>query len=747
MFGSLLGNICGIGYYMLYQLMGIFLAGVIFKKEKNMTTVFLGSVIGSFSLQWLPVLYAFFLDFSFSAHIAALITLLILCTVLFLKGGKEILTARIADARKESFSTNTKKSIKDNPVLFLLIPLFVFVVIVLNHHTISYVDDAMHSGQSTYGDMNMHLGFITSIAKQQTFPPEYSILPGTKLAYPFLSDSISSSVYIFGTSLRTAYLLPMFFALLQVFFGMYLLAKQILKSLGGSYRAKAFIAFILFFFNGGFGFCYFLPNGDTADNFTRIFSEFYETPTNYIAENIQWHNIICDMLIPQRATLFGWAILFPVLYLLMRGRETSHSSLTLKENVYFAASGVLAGGLVLIHTHSFLSLGILCSGFLLQDLYSAYTKKCSAKKHSEKIFPLWVRLLLVIVFLAAMSFIRQKQCSQDILSPNTILAIGIVIVAAFLCALIYLLVTCVSRQTLVTWGVFLCVVLVIALPQLFGFTFQQAQGEQFVRGSFNWANSTEIGDGYLMFYLKNLGIMFLLPVVILVFGSKKQRQVMFPAAFLWVICEFILFQPNPYDNNKLLLVAYLFFCVAAADFVWETIPDLFSSAPNNGQHAPRTALMFQKTSRASAVSVVLVLASLAAVLTMGREYVSDYEVYSKSYVTLAEWVEENTEPDEIFLTATNHNNAIASLTGRSIMCGSGSFLYYHGVDYAQAEADVAQIYQNPAARDTLLDQYNISYIVIGTNELGSYSIPDLQAWAESCEIVYQSNDILVLQVG
>lgn len=733
MFGSWIGNICGIGYFMLYQLMGIFLAGVVFEKEKNMTTVFLGSVIGSFSLQWLPVLYAFSLDFSFSAHIAALITLLILCTVLFLKGGKEILTARIADAKKESFSTNAKKIIKDNPVLFLLIPLFVFVVIVLNHHTISYVDGAMHSGQSTYGDMNMHLGFITSIAKQQTFPPEYSILPGTKLAYPFLSDSISSSVYLFGTSLRTAYLLPMFFALLQVFFGMYLLAKQILKSLGGSYRAKAFIAFILFFFNGGFGFCYFLPNGDNTDNFTRIFSAFYETPTNYVAENIQWHNIICDMLIPQRATLFGWAILFPVLYLLMRGRETSHSALTLKENVYFAASGVLAGGLVLIHTHSFLSLGILCSGFLLQDLYSAYTKKGSAKKHSEKTFPLWVRLLLIIVFLAAMSFIRQKQCSQDVLSPNTIMVFGIVIVAAFLCALIYLLVTCVSRQTLVTWGVFLCVVLVLALPQLFGFTFQQAQGEQFVRGSFNWANSTEIGDGYLMFYLKNLGIMFLLSVAILVFGTKKQRRIMFPAAFLWVICEFILFQPNPYDNNKLLLVAYLFFCIAAADFVWETIPKFFSSS-------------LEKISRTAAVSAVLVLASLAAVLTMGREYVSDYEVYSKSYVALAEWVEENTEPDAIFLTATNHNNAIASLTGRNIMCGSGSFLYYHGVDYAQAEADVAQIYQNPAARDTLLDKYDISYIVIGANELGSYNIPDLQAWAESCEIVYQSNDILVLEI-
>lgn len=724
MFGSLTGNICGVGYFMLYQIMGVLLAGMVFKKEKNMTTVFLGSVIGSFSLHWLPVLYAFFLDFCIAAHIAALITMFILCTVVFQKGGKHVLTARVADARANTFFENLKKALSDNPVLFILIPLFIFIVITLNHHTISYTDGAMYSGQSTYGDMNMHLGFITSIAKQQTFPPDYSILPGTKLAYPFLSDSISSSVYLFGTSLRTAYLLPMFFALLQVFFGMYLFARQILINLDGSARAKAFIAFILFFFNGGFGFLYFLPDGDNADNFTRIFSAFYETPTNYVTENVQWHNIICDMLIPQRATLFGWAILFPVLYLLLRGRET-------KETTYFFVGGILAGGLVLIHTHSFLALGILCAAFLLQDLYARYSTRKLSKK--EKSLPVWVRLILAVVFFAVMSFIRQKQCGQDAFSANTILVIGFAVTAVFVCILIYLLVKCFSKETLMTWGIFLGVVLVFALPQLFGFTFQQAQGEQFVRGSFNWANSTELGDGYILFYLKNLGIMFLLPVAALIFGSKKQRQILFPAAFFWVICEFILFQPNPYDNNKLLLVAYLFFCVAAADFVWETFPKLFSGS-------------LEKIFRTAIVSVVIILGSLSAVLTMGREYVSEYEVYSQAYVELAKWAEENTEPDDIFLTATNHNNAIASLTGRSIMCGSGSFLYYHGVDYAQAEADVARIYQDPAARDTLLAEYGISYVVIGSNEQRSYTIPDLLEWADSSDVVYQQNGIIVLSV-
>lgn len=717
MFGTVLGNICGISYFMIYQILGVCIAALIFKNEKNLTAVFLGSVIGSFCLQWLPALFAFFFDFSVTAHGLALSAMCILTAIAYKKFGKDI-PHRLSAISK----TNIKTAITANPVLFVLVPLLIFTIVVLLHHTISYTDGAMHSGQSTYGDMNMHLGFITSIAKQQTFPPEYSILPGTKLAYPFLSDTISSSVYIWGSSLRIAYLLPMFFALIQVFFGMFLLARQILETTGRSCRAKVFLAFLLFFFNGGFGFLYFLPDASGNYNFTRIFSGFYETPTNYVPENIQWHNIICDMLIPQRATLFGWAVLFPVLYLIMRGRQGAH---------YFSYSGILAGGLVLIHTHSFLALGILCAGFLLQDLYKKWQEK---KRMADKNIPLPGRVLLTALFLGLMSFIGKKQSGETPFPPETVLLFGLLMIGVFACVLIYLLASCLDRQILSTWGIFLCVVLIFALPQLFGFTFQQAQGEQFVRGSFNWANDRTLGDGYLLFYLKNLGIMFPLTLLSLVFGAKKQRQVMFPAAFLWIICEFILFQPNPYDNNKLLLIAYLFFCIGTADFVLETVPSWFSSAG-----ARRFVF-------GTAFSLTLIAGTVSAVLTMGREYVSDYEVYSKSYVELAKWVEKHTEPDDIILTATNHNNAVASLTGRNIVCGSSSFLYYHGVDYTQAESDVAQIYQNSSARDSLISEYNISYIVIGPNEQGNYNIPDLQNWINNSQIAYSQDGIVVLAV-
>ena len=720
MFGSMAGNLMGILYFLLFQFMGIIIASLFLKKEKWGFTLLAGSVLGSFSLQWMPVLFAFFLGFSKTAHILALAAMALVTAFLWLKVSD-------CDWRSgRSFHISCKQWILNDPIILLLIPVFLFTAVMLTGHTLSAGEGlSLHSGQSTYGDMNMHLGFITSIAKQQIFPPEYSILPGTKLAYPFLSDSISSSLYLFGTSLRVAYLVPMYAALAQVFFGMYAVAKTIYTNLGLSYRGKSILAFALFFFNGGLGFYYFINQGFNSENFRRIFTAFYETPTNYVQANVQWHNVICDMLIPQRATLFGWAILFPVLALILKGRRQH-------DKTYWILSAILSGGLVLIHTHSFLALGVCCAVFVAQDLASLAGEK------APSLSLLW-RAVLVCGVLLFLQFVSVRQLSEEPFSGSMLLTFGYMILLCFFAILGVLTynsqdVWKKDKSVWLRWGFFLAIVLLLALPQLFGFTFRQAQGEQFVRGGFNWANSNpEVQDTYFIFYLKNLGIMFLLPILLLIFGKKEQRHMAMPGVLLWLLCEFVLFQPNSYDNNKLLLVAYLFFCIATADFVWDTLP----------QHFARLGRFV----RPAAVTVTAVLGVFAAILTMGREWVSDYELYDNGYVKACQWVEKNTQPTDTFLTATNHNNAIASLTGRNIVCGSSSFLYYHGVDYTGNEAAVKSMYEDPDARDSLLDEYGVNYIVIGPWELGSYQISDYDTLAGSYEIVYSQDNIVILAVN
>mgnify|MGYP000090314337 CR=1 FL=1 len=69
---------------------------------------------------------------------------------------------------------------------------------------------------------------------------------------------------------------------------------------------------------------------------------------------------------------------------------------------------------------------------------------------------------------------------------------------------------------------------------------------------------------------------------------------------------------------------------------------------------------------------------LSAVLTIGRESIAGYCLYGDSQLKAAEYIYENSEPEDTVLTDMRHNNEIAALTGRNIVCGSTSYVYFTG---------------------------------------------------------------------
>ena len=99
-----------------------------------------------------------------------------------------------------------------------LLPVVLITLYLLHTHVLHLVDGAYHTGQSCYGDMPMHLGFIKYIAQSGEFLPRYPLLGGThRFGYPFLCETVSSVFVVLGADLRTAYLLPMLPAFLSVY--------------------------------------------------------------------------------------------------------------------------------------------------------------------------------------------------------------------------------------------------------------------------------------------------------------------------------------------------------------------------------------------------------------------------------------------------------------------------------------------------------------------------------------------------
>lgn len=689
-----IGNITAVLYYMFFVISGIIIMFRLLNSQKLsiMFKCLLGSVFGTLEFQWMPIIFAFFMDFTVEAHICALVIQVLVFILVILKTNRE-----------QGFINTYKKPIEwkrflwENPASIIIFASFVIFAYCLNTHTILLNSDgSLHTGQATYGDMNMHIGFITSIAKQHTFPPEYSIYPGIKLAYPFLSDSISSSLYLLGASLRAAYIIPMLVAVMQVFCGFYSFIKFWFKK-----GSVAFIAFILFFYDGGFGFIHFL----NKVNFSKNFTEFYFTLTSIGDYNYRWAQIIANMLIPQRATLFGWAVLFPLLAFLYYAKENR----SIKS---FLIAGIMAAGLPMIHTHSFLALGIICVVWLFWDMY----------KEKESYLLLKLAGIIWVVFFFLLRIYNDK---TGLIEKNgfIIMIAGLGIIAVLFVKEIVL---CFKNSTIKsyiqTWGVFLIPVILFAFPQLLFWTFGQASGDGFLRSHFNWSNAN---DNYFIFYLKNIGITFLIFFPAWVSAKKKEVQTASPMLLIFFIAELVVFQPNEYDNNKLLFVAFVFMCGIVSDFVIK----LFKK---NWNIILKGAL---------AVSLLFV-GVFSSSMTIARECVSDYELYSKAQVDAAEYIEKNTAEKAVFLTGDNHNNAVAALTGRSIVCGADTFLYYHGINTAERKNEVANMYADPVGNKELYKKYNVSYIFVSDVETGEFQI-NFEGLGQIAEKVYDAQNVVI----
>ena len=651
-------------YTSIFALAGLALSRLLLPETEAVKRAAMGLAFGLALLIWLPALFSFALGFTLAAQYLALAPAAAL-----------LIAAAVLLRRREGAPLRRRRFSLRGSARWMLtcLPLIAIIwVLMLNHVITPASDGSLHSGQSTYGDMCMHLGFITSISVQQKFPPDYSIMSGASVGYPFLCDSVSSTFYTLGTSLRFAALLPMLYAAAVVVLGVWCFFDTWLG------ERAAPLATYMFFIGGGFGFAYFLDlaKTDGAGSLYELMHGFYQTPTNQASLGLRWVNAIADMLVPQRATLFGWALLFPCLTLLYRASLGGATRL-------FYPLGLLAACLPLVHTHSFLALGLVSLALLVCEYVS-----CLIRPR-----PGW-------------------------------------------------------KNRLASFAAYGLIAAALAAPQLIAFTFRQAGEGGFLRLHLNWANDT---DSWLWFYIKNWGLVFILLVPALLAARRESRRLFAGGALIWLLSELVVFQPNTYDNNKLLFITWALACGVTAEYligIW----DKLKCRGNVLKTLSNTAL----------AAIICLSLFTSGAMTLAREYVSGdhlslsggphieesgYQVVSAPLVELAQYVEDNTSPDAVFITADNHNNAVAMLTGRSIVCGSPSFLFYHGLDYSRRQEDVRLAYELPEENlERVAGAYGADYILLSSWELGSFDVD--RAWIEAnCERVFYNGECALYAIS
>ena len=630
-------------YLLLFMSCGVLIIRSLFPRKNPLVRLWLGASLGVLLLMVLPALCANFLDFTLAAHAAAGVLLLALTGVAYVRRDRH-LPARMNAEDKRFLCV----------LLIVLAPMTALsAYLQTTHMVMQAADGSFWCGQSTYGDLCMHMAFVTSL-ENASFPPAYNLLYGTPLCYPYLTDALSTSMLMLGMSIQQALVIPGTLLMLLTYAGYMMLAREVL----GDRRKAIVVAALLFFFNGGLGFLYDLDlaGRDGLARVGEIFTGYYKTPANQPDLNLRWSNVIADLLIPQRALLGGWAMGIPALYLLI----SSARSRSMRETVMLA---LWACCLPLVHTHTFLALGLFSGGYLLGRL---------------------------------------------IAHPGQ------------------------RRGILVRAGVYLGIVLALALPQLLGNAIRQTVEGGVIRIQFNWVNNNggmRLIDGYLWFWVKNVGLPFILILCACLNARRRgQLDLLLGMTAIYVVADWVLFQRNPYDNNKLFYIWFMFGAILAADY-GSVIMQRLSGL--RGRHV---------------LSVLFVtLSVLSGALSVARECVSGYQLFSATAVSAGEWVAQHTDRDDVFLTGQQHINPVCSLAGRQIICGSSLYVFYHGLDYEKQSEDCRRFYEDPANNADVLTTYGVDYIYVSDYERADFDV-DLEALEAAYERVYENPDVRIYRV-
>ena len=149
-YGSAFGNILGTLYFLLFQCVGFLYIKRIFPKKGLLFHLLTGSVSGSVLLQWIPALFAFFFGFSMTAHIMALLFVVICLVLLYV-------FYHPATAVSSTAPTKDYRQLLRRNYAFLLLAggTFVLFCILLSTHTILPKDDGLHVGQCTYESLQV----------------------------------------------------------------------------------------------------------------------------------------------------------------------------------------------------------------------------------------------------------------------------------------------------------------------------------------------------------------------------------------------------------------------------------------------------------------------------------------------------------------------------------------------------------------------------------------------------------------
>jgi hypothetical protein len=303
-----------------------------------------GTVVGLGLNTWIAYLLSLIWGLQFkSIYISMCLLCIFIAVYLTIKWGylKGKIVNEINDIRRDF--------LQNKILYFVHIAVFSFFTIIfcrLFYRTVIWKSDGLYVGlTNNYGDLPLHMAYITSFVWGNNIPPQDPSYAGEKLVYPFLADFLSAIFLKLGLNFKDMLFIPGLLLTIAFYGILYYFTYRLTKK-----RFAAIISLFIFFFAGGFGFYYFFQ--DLVNTPHSLWSFLTHLPRDYTKIerlNYHWITPLTCLNVPQRAFLFGFPITILIFSFLYTGIEH-------KKWREFLFAGILAGSLSLFHTHSFLAM-------------------------------------------------------------------------------------------------------------------------------------------------------------------------------------------------------------------------------------------------------------------------------------------------------------------------------------------------------------------------------------------------------
>ena len=290
------------------------------------------------------------------------------------------------------------------------------------------------------------------------------------------------------------------------------------------------------------------------------------------------------------------------------------------------------------------------------------------------------------------------------------------------------------------WGAFAAGVCIVAIPELIWLlSGSSTRMTEFIGLMAGWENGTQ---NLFAFWLMNTGILIplLASGLYLIFksrasanevGARSSALLIFyvPFGVIFLISNFIRLAPWSWDNIKVLI----YWFVGSLPIVCLALMHLWRGS---------------RAFKAVAIAFVALL-TFSGVLDVWRvssgQLVNSLQVFDRDAVILAQKIRETTPKEAIIVTAPIHNPPTVLTGRRSVMRYTGH-LFSYGIDYKEREADVKAIYQGTASADAALKKYDVSYILLGPQEMMVEGLDPNLDYLRRFPVAIESGDYKLLRV-